>query len=1531
KITPSAELYHEPSKISAGIFSKPGIYAIRAVSGGKVAWLPLYISSKMMIIKKGDNAILVFTVDAKTGEILNSTTTSLYSEGKSVREVTPDNQGLSLIPLQDLNKSEIKTGLITSVVEGELVYSDPYFSFSEEEPVSYYSSIFTNQPVYRPGANVFFKGIIRFKIRGEMDFPSNEKIKVRVTDPSGTEIYKEELTLDEYGSFYSSVQTKTSFKPGTYYINAEYQNRWFGSTFTLEEYKKPEFKVDVQFKKNSYFMGEKITGSVKAGYFFGQPVAGASVKVRVLRKPYFTPWWLGSPYAWFYRYWDNYSRGNYEYVGELNGTLNADGYYDFDFDTDEDSTAGYSYSFQANVTDASKREIAGTGSVNVTLTDLIITAGTDRWFVKPGEEIYITANSYTADMSPKETELAVSVSKITYDNGDPNSKTVFETTVKTDVRGVAKIPYTPTEEGDYSVTLTGAGSNDKITTAETSFRCFSRKYAYYWWRSFNNSEIVTDKEAYLPGDTIKAVIYLPEKPKEGVVVIEQNSIISYHRVSVNDGLAEFNTVAAKEWAPAVNISFLAGANSNLIYTIKRVGIINDEAKLSVSITPSEPNFKPGAEAEFLVKVTDKYGKAVKGAQVAFGTADEAIYSVKPDNTEPLYDSFYPVEWYSTQTSSSLEGKYGQSMSRPLTLIDLDYNPKGRTSGNSSIEVKLKFDNFEEVGDKVKLLVTNGSLIKTQPYDGMNFTKFTDLPGGEFDICILTQNIVYPIKRVYVSENKSIAEEIYMEPLIEELNMYFSGYMAGGGAYAEDMALTKQGARNENAPSPDEENSSATVQVRENFVDSPFWAPSVITDRSGEATVSFNLPDNLTSWRSTVRVITKDTKTGEAVNNVIATKNLLVRLETPRFFKEGDTTMVVANIHNYLNTDAETKVKFSFTNLTPVSFDVKGVTVSKKTTDSFEAVISSKGIATVEIKTAVPFVNYNSELYIEAISDKESDALKIQVPVIPIGIKATNYLNDALQQGEPDKTLEFTIPTGVNMKTVSLALSVSPTIAATLLSSLDGLVDYPYGCVEQTMSRFLPALIVSNSFKKLGVPLSSSTMEKMPNVISKGLERLYDAQNSRGGWGWWKNDPTNYYMTAYVMYGLNMAKNLGYSINTSVFDKGLAALENSLSEKNVDKVTAAYAAWVYSGINRNARNIKPFLKLTDDLLADSLDAYSTSLLGLTFINIDDFATAKEIYKRLLQTANDDQNFISWGNDGYYTWQNDKIQATASALRFIIAVDSTSPAILKAANFLIREQKGKGWLSTQQTANVLFALTDYLLLTHELEPDFSAEIFLNGKQVKKVSFDAANMNPAVVVLTPDGTSVPFIYGKNTIKIVKKGKGVMYLGGENTLYYPDISFVKENKFTVTKEVFKLIETKTGNSIFYNKAIPDKVVTGDLLLVKIRVKTNRTNDQFLMVEDMLPAGFELVKEDYLYNIKGEQDHTGYWPGYWNRFYADQEVRDSKITFFVTYAPQEMEFSYILRAQLPGYYTVASVYAGLMYYPEMRGYGNRTLFRISQ
>jgi len=348
------------------------------------------------------------------------------------------------------------------------------------------------------------------------------------------------------------------------------------------------------------------------------------------------------------------------------------------------------------------------------------------------------------------------------------------------------------------------------------------------------------------------------------------------------------------------------------------------------------------------------------------------------------------------------------------------------------------------------------------------------------------------------------------------------------------------------------------------------------------------------------------------------------------------------------------------------------------------------------------------------------------------------------------------------------------------------------------------------------------------------------------------------------------------------------------------------------------------------MADSLNAYATSLLGLVHHKLGDKKSEKVILNRLMAMANEDQNFISWGRDKYYTWQQDKVQTTAFALKFLIAVDPNSPVLVKAVKTLIREQKGRGWHSTQQTATAIFALTDYLVLTNELDPEFTAEVIINGKSFKKVSFEKDKLTSPDALISLNSSNFNFIHGKNTIKLVKKGKGTLYAGSDVELYYPDLSFVKENSFNITKEVFKLKEVVSGNTIVYRKTQFDKAKSGEMLLIKLKVKTNRTDDQYMMVEDMLPAGFELVKDDHLYNIEGESSHTGYWPGYWNYFYADKEIRDSKITFFVTYAPQEMEFSYIIRAQAPGFYSSAPVYAGLMYYPEIRGYGNRTLFRIT-
>ncbi|GAB1347812.1 hypothetical protein MASR1M107_00230 [Ignavibacteriales bacterium] len=1530
-VTPSGSYYYDAGSISAGVFDKAGIYIIKAFNSGKVAYLPIYVSSKMMIVKKGEKNLLTFTANSVDGTILKPESTTVYYGGSKIATVTPGSDGLSLIDLKGVTPKENATSLITSVVDGELVYSDPYIFFGDGEGKRYFSTIYTNQPVYRPGATINYKGIIRFREDGEMGVPSKEKVSVKITDPSGTEVLKEDLVLDDFGSFYSSFKTNASLKPGTYYINAQYGDNYFYSSFSIEEYKKPEFRVSVVTEKTSFFNGEKVNGNVKADYYYGQPVSGANVKIRVMRKPYRVPWWIGSDYAWYYKAWYPFDYGNYEYLKEITGTLNSDGSFAFSFNTINDSSSSYTYSFEANVTDQSLREIKGTSSVTSSVTDFLVTAGSNRYFVKPGAEVVITANSYNFDLTPIAKELTVIINKTTYINDKALTETVYKTEVKTNEKGLSFLNYTPTSEGYYSVMVTGRGSNGLATLDETSFYCFSGN-GWYWNGDRQEAKIVTDKEAYLAGDTVKAMVFLAGKPQAGVITIEQNSIIKAAAVKIVNGTAEYTFIAEKNFYPSFNITFSGAYNSSFIFATQKVGVINEEAKLNVKINPAKPKYKPGEEAEYLVKVTDNTGRPVKNAQLSFGSVDESIYAIKADNTPSMYESFYKDEFYYTQTTNSLEGKYGQSMSRPASLLDTKYSPEDPAdskSGTASLEIKLKTMTGENFADsKFEILITNGSLIKRATFDGINFTRFTNLPDGEYDVCISYYHIVYPLKKVVVSKGKTTSEEIFLDPYKEDMEFYFSGSF-GGGMVNKSLSADGAAIEEKSSPSPPRLEEEKTVTVRENFVDAPYWNPAVLTDGSGEAEISFKLPDNLTSWRSTVKVITKNTFTGDAINNVFAAKDLLIRLETPRFFKEGDTTTIIANIHNYHPSEAKTRFKFNFTNLNPLSFDVKSVVASKKTANSFEALIPSKGLATVEIKTVIPFVNYNSEIYFEAISDQESDAIRITVPVVPIGIKAVNYLNSILQNNENEKTLEFTIPQGVNLKTVNLSLALSPTLATSILHSLDGLVDYPYGCVEQTMSRFLPALITAGTLKQLNVPVSSFTLEKLPDVIDKGLARLYDFQNPQGGWGWWKNDPVNPYMTAYVMYGFNMAQKLGYKVEKNSYDAGFRALGKLLEEKNVDRVTAAYISWVYSECDPAAKKNSVFIKGLDELLADSLNPYATSLLGLTYNNISNKKTAATVLQRLMKTGQEDQNFISWGRDKYYTWQYDKVQTTAFALKLMIAVEPTSPAIIKAVRTLIREQKGKSWHSTQQTATVIFALTDYLKLTNELEPDFTTEIFINGKQLRKVTFEKDKLAPEDANIKLNYASFPLVHGKNTIRVVKKGKGTLYAGADVELYYPDISFTKEQNFTITKEVSKLVETRAGNSIIYKKSNPDKVKSGDILLVKIKVKTNRSDDQYMMVEDMLPAGFEVVKDDNLYNIEGESSYTGYWPGYWNWFYADKEIRDSKITYFVTYAPQDMEFTYLIRAQAPGYYSSAPVYAGLMYYPEIRGYGPRTLFKV--
>ncbi len=142
---------------------------------------------------------------------------------------------------------------------------------------------------------------------------------------------------------------------------------------------------------------------------------------------------------------------------------------------------------------------------------------------------------------------------------------------------------------------------------------------------------------------------------------------------------------------------------------------------------------------------------------------------------------------------------------------------------------------------------------------------------------------------------------------------------------------------------------------------------------GHARVEFNFPDALTTWRTTIRAMTDDGKAGGVVTRVLVRKNLIVRLAAPRFFRQGDETVLRVIAHNYLETAKD--VTFAL--------DVSGVDVLSGQTQKVN--IPAKGESYVDWRVKAR-VTGNAVLTAKALTNEESDALEMTLPVLPYGVK-----------------------------------------------------------------------------------------------------------------------------------------------------------------------------------------------------------------------------------------------------------------------------------------------------------------------------------------------------------------------------------------------------------------------------------------------------------------------------------------------------------------------------------------------------------------
>ncbi len=153
---------------------------------------------------------------------------------------------------------------------------------------------------------------------------------------------------------------------------------------------------------------------------------------------------------------------------------------------------------------------------------------------------------------------------------------------------------------------------------------------------------------------------------------------------------------------------------------------------------------------------------------------------------------------------------------------------------------------------------------------------------------------------------------------------------------------------------------------------------------------------------------------------------------------------------------------------------------------------------------------------------DGDAVEQSLPVLPYGLKREVGIVrvDAGRSGGggAERTIELTIPEQSNPAARTIEIALAPSMAGAMLSALDFLAEYPYGCTEQTVSSFFPNLVVLRALADLKLaPTERLTM--IDRMSANGVKRLLDLQHDDGGWGWWKTDQNHPFMTAYALWAL----------------------------------------------------------------------------------------------------------------------------------------------------------------------------------------------------------------------------------------------------------------------------------------------------------------------------------------------------------------------------------------------------------------------------
>ncbi|NWJ39347.1 MAG: hypothetical protein HXX12_00055 [Geothrix sp.] len=494
------------------------------------------------------------------------------------------------------------------------------------------------------------------------------------------------------------------------------------------------------------------------------------------------------------------------------------------------------------------------------------------------------------------------------------------------------------------------------------------------------------------------------------------------------------------------------------------------------------------------------------------------------------------------------------------------------------------------------------------------------------------------------------------------------------------------------------------KVRQNFKDTAHWTPFVAAGRDGRASVDLVLPDNLTAWRATATAITSDTKVGVGRSSKPSSKPLQVALTLPRTLSVGEEARAIALVRNLSGQPINGKIRL----------EVQNGRFAGTPEGTFS--LQDQG----EYRFALPlFSDKTGPLTVTArvegggLKDAERQRVTVQDQLVPASMSGSVVLDGGAQT--------FTLPAPPSAKgDAMLVLTPVGNLEHLAGPSLPYLIGYPYGCVEQTLSSFVPNLLVADLVKQGAMPnLDWKQLTDLDRNIRDGVFKVYGYQQPNGGWGWYApNDfgmEANPHTTGYAIQSFATMKRLGYAVDEGVYRRGrMAALSLFQQVARQADQGGRVAGSKSPDPEGDAAFLLMALAQTGEPIAGLIDSSADKVLAGKWAGTHVHAMvalaaaaakhpkAAALAERLEQRAVLKGGLARWEGrrETWWSYNSGDIVPTVMALKALCLARPQSPLIRQGETFLASEYRGYGWYSTWSTGQIV-DLLPYLMKTRKLD--------------------------------------------------------------------------------------------------------------------------------------------------------------------------------------------------------------------------------------